>query len=133
MSNVAMPHARMANVQNDEDQASTTVIHHQFFNSDMVQGESSTSEDAVIGSTVETTTLIQTGRYKSKCHPRYIPEVAKDISWNDPFYENENDIIVAFDVNWRQPPFWLFCLLSFALLCMLYGFMYGLRMVLNLF
>jgi hypothetical protein len=50
----------------------------------------------------ENANLICTGRYKSKCHPRDIPDVAKDMSWNTPFYESEHDIIVAFDLDSRM-------------------------------
>jgi hypothetical protein len=113
MSTVATVQARMANDQNDVDQTSiqvAAVIHDTFMDTDMALGESSTSTSAVAtaatttSSTAETTTLIQTGRYKSKCHPRYIPDIAKDVSWDDPFYENETDAIAAFDVYWRQLP-----------------------------
>jgi hypothetical protein len=31
-----------------------------------------------------------------------IPEAARNITWNDPFYENNPDIIAAFDINYKR-------------------------------
>ena len=42
---------------------------------------------------------VWTGRYHSTCPSRFIPELARNMSWNDPFYTNDNDVIAVFDLN----------------------------------
>jgi hypothetical protein len=37
--------------------------------------------------------------FRSKCHPDDIPDVARDATWYDSFYENDADVIAAFDIN----------------------------------
>ncbi len=37
--------------------------------------------------------------YRSICDPDEIPDVARDVTWNDPFYKNDSNIIAAFDID----------------------------------
>ena len=37
--------------------------------------------------------------YRSICDPDEIPDVARDVTWYDPFYENDSNIIAAFDID----------------------------------
>jgi hypothetical protein len=40
--------------------------------------------------------------FRSKCHPDDIPDVARDVTWYDSFYENDADVIAAFDMNHKM-------------------------------
>ena len=42
---------------------------------------------------------VRMGKYRSTCPPRFIPEVARNMTWNDPFYLNDHDVIAVFDMN----------------------------------
>ena len=50
-------------------------------------------------SSFETPLAVQTRKYHSTCPPRFIPEVARNMSWNDPFYVNDNEVIAVFDLH----------------------------------
>ena len=48
----------------------------------------------------ETAVVIRSGmQHYSTCPSRFIPEVARSMSWNDPFYINDNEVIAVFDLN----------------------------------
>jgi hypothetical protein len=40
--------------------------------------------------------------YQSICNPSSIPDVARDVTWYDPFYENDSNIIAAFDIDQKK-------------------------------
>jgi hypothetical protein len=40
--------------------------------------------------------------YRSLCDPDEIPDEARDVTWYDPFYKNDSNIIAAFDMDQRK-------------------------------
>ena len=48
---------------------------------------------------VDSPRVVRAGTYHSTCPPRFIPEAARNMSWNDPFYVDDNEVIAVFDLN----------------------------------
>ena len=40
--------------------------------------------------------------YRSLCDPDVIPDEARDVTWYDPFFKNDSNIIAAFDMDQRK-------------------------------
>jgi hypothetical protein len=61
------------------------------------------TDDEVKAAVTTTAPLIRTsGRqllFRSQCPPDDIPDVARDVTWSDSFYQNDTDVIAAFDIN----------------------------------
>jgi hypothetical protein len=59
--------------------------------------------------------------FRYKCHPDEVPDVARDVTWYDSFYENDTDVIAAFDMKYEMADrilqkLILYYLISFLLL-----------------
>jgi hypothetical protein len=37
--------------------------------------------------------------FRSQCPPDDIPDVARDVTWSDSFFQNNTDIVAAFDID----------------------------------
>ena len=73
------------------------------YNDIVIPDQRATAVDAVDMindiSSFDTPLAVQTVKYHSTCPPRFIPEVARNMSWNDPFYVNDNEVIAVFDLH----------------------------------
>jgi hypothetical protein len=44
-------------------------------------------------------------RFRTKCTHAVVPDIARNFTWNDPFYENDADVIAAFDLDYLKLDF----------------------------
>jgi hypothetical protein len=65
-------------------------------------GNNDDDEEVVATATTSRNHTSERQLFRSKCHPDEIPDVARDVTWYDSFYENDADVIVAFDMNYEM-------------------------------
>jgi hypothetical protein len=70
---------------------------HTVTNAQLVDND---DDEVVVVTTTATQNHSSEGQlFRSKCHADDIPDVARDATWYDSFYENDADVIAAFDIN----------------------------------
>jgi hypothetical protein len=74
-------------------------VDHTVTNAQMVVGNDDDDEVVVVTTTATPNHSSERQLFRSKCHPNDIPDVARDVTWYDSFYENDADVIAAFDIN----------------------------------
>jgi hypothetical protein len=90
------------NVNNNDPKAQTLSI------DDFTNNNDNSDNSAVLGmeilSPVEDAIVTSPERkkYHSICNVDDIPTIARDVTWNDPFYQNDKNVIAAFDIDQNQ-------------------------------
>jgi hypothetical protein len=72
-------------------------VDHTVTNAQLVDNDD--DEVVVVTATVTQNHSSERQLFRSKCRPDDIPDVARDVTWYDSFYENDVDVIAAFDIN----------------------------------
>jgi hypothetical protein len=87
-----------------------------------IRNDDNDEEVAAVVDTTTTTTRDRTSGkplFRSKCHPDEIPDVARDVTWCDSFYENDTDVIAVFDMNRKMANRYLQIYIFYVIICIL--------------